>query len=120
MIVNFYLDKERATEREEIVKLAKQDTPEGNARLLGYILEAMREWRFDPPSSSTDRAETRSTGLDPQAPGIFRTATVDADVEEGNGVGPVHVEKGETIFVSLRNAGMDVRWTVILRIISER
>jgi len=87
LTVNFYLDDERKKEREELIKLCHGDTPEGNARLLGYILEALR--------------------LDPQAPGIFREAALDAEVKEGAGVPPVKVQKGQQVFVSLQNADLD-------------
>ncbi|KAG9026836.1 hypothetical protein FRB95_008385 [Tulasnella sp. JGI-2019a] len=86
-IVNFYLDDARSKERAEIIRLVHQDTPEGNARLLGYILEAMR--------------------LDPQAPGIFRRAAVDTEIQESGEKEPTKVLKGDTIFVSIRNAGYD-------------
>ncbi|KAG8908060.1 hypothetical protein FRC01_007508 [Tulasnella sp. 417] len=87
LVLNFYLDEERKAEREEIIKLVQSEKQESKSLLLGYILEALR--------------------LDPQAPGIFRQAGVDADVKEGNGLAPVRVHKGQTIFVSLRNANND-------------
>ncbi|KAG9014307.1 hypothetical protein FRB90_005401 [Tulasnella sp. 427] len=87
LVLNFYLADERKAEREEIIKLVKSDKPESNSLLLGYILEALR--------------------LDPQAPGIFRQAAVDAEVKEGNGLPPVRIQKGQTVFVSLRNANND-------------
>ncbi|KAG8842829.1 hypothetical protein FRB96_004714 [Tulasnella sp. 330] len=86
-IVNFYIDDARAKERAEIIELVKQDTQEGNARLLGYILEAMR--------------------LDPQDPGVFRTAAADAEIQQGSGASPIKVLKGDTIFVSVKDAGYD-------------
>ncbi|KAG8952208.1 hypothetical protein FRC04_004915 [Tulasnella sp. 424] len=90
LILNFYLDDARKVEREEIIKLVtseKAESKESSSLLLGYILEALR--------------------LDPQAPGIFRQASVDAEIKEGNGLAPVRVNKGEEIFVSLRNANQD-------------
>ncbi|KAG8896210.1 hypothetical protein FRC00_006290, partial [Tulasnella sp. 408] len=87
LVLNFYLDDERKAEREEIIKLVKSEKAESKSLLLGYILEALR--------------------LDPQAPGIFRQAAVDVEVKESNGLAPVRVKKGDTIFVSLKNANND-------------
>ncbi|KAG8877662.1 hypothetical protein FRB98_006589 [Tulasnella sp. 332] len=86
-IVNFYIDDARAKERAEIIMLVKQNTPEGNARLQGYVLEAMR--------------------LDPQIPGLFRSVIADADIQQGSGMSPIKVQKGDSIFVSIRDAGFD-------------
>jgi hypothetical protein len=47
-IVNFYLDKERKSVRDEIVKLANSRDKGAAAKVMGYVYEALRK---DPPVS---------------------------------------------------------------------
>jgi linoleate 10R-lipoxygenase len=87
-VINFYLDDERSDQRRDIEILAKDRSTTATARLAGYAREALR--------------------FDPQAPGIFRDAARDVVVEEGRGLPPVSIHKGERFFVSLAHANMDV------------
>ncbi|KAG8925416.1 hypothetical protein FRC02_009696 [Tulasnella sp. 418] len=87
LVVNFYLDDARAAEREDIINLVKLTTPESDARLAGYVREAMR--------------------LDPQAPGIFRDVTADTEIIEKDGLPGKKVVSGQRLFVSLAHANMD-------------
>lgn len=49
------------------------------------------------------------SGLDPQDPGLFRTAKADVEIPQPNGQPPIEVLKGQTVFPSIWNAGYDVR-----------
>ena len=46
--IDFYLDDERAKEREEIVQLVHRTDDESASLLRGYVREAMREFLFLP------------------------------------------------------------------------
>lgn len=41
-VINFYLDDERKEEKEHLCQLAKEDTPESDAKVLAYVYEALR------------------------------------------------------------------------------
>ncbi|CAG7848099.1 Psi-producing oxygenase A AltName: Full=Fatty acid oxygenase ppoA; Includes: RecName: Full=Linoleate 8R-lipoxygenase; Includes: RecName: Full=9,12-octadecadienoate 8-hydroperoxide 8R-isomerase [Serendipita indica DSM 11827] len=86
-VVDFYLDKEREEEFKHLKDLSMDKTAEADALLAGYAREGLR--------------------FRPQAPGIFRRATKDVTVVEGNGLKPVDIKAGDRIFVSLTHAGMD-------------
>jgi hypothetical protein len=43
MVVDFYLDAERKSEYEEIVRLTKRNDEESNKKLFGYALEGESE-----------------------------------------------------------------------------
>ncbi|KIM21654.1 hypothetical protein M408DRAFT_333328 [Serendipita vermifera MAFF 305830] len=87
LVVDFYLSDGMEKEKQEIMLLAKDNTPAAAARLTGYAREALR--------------------LHPQAPGIFRQAAADATIVEDDKLPSVHVKKGDRIFVSLANANKD-------------
>jgi len=91
-VVNLYLDDKYAKERAEIIEIANLPVygPEEEARLEGYVREAMR--------------------LDPQAPGVFRDVAADGVIREGDvghGEKEIRVKAGDKLFVSLANANED-------------
>ncbi|KAG8813137.1 hypothetical protein FRC17_001659, partial [Serendipita sp. 399] len=90
-VVDFYLDPkpEREAARKDLSSLAaaKASTPESNAKLVGYVREALRH---APPSA-----------------GIFRKATADARIDQGQGSPALDVKEGDTVFLSTARANMD-------------
>ncbi|CAG8505142.1 15835_t:CDS:10 [Acaulospora colombiana] len=89
---DFYLDEKRTTEREHIISLAMDRTPRAELLLMGYTREALR--------------------INPQAPGLFRRATQAAEIPGPESITgkpeTISVLPGDRIFVSLKNASMDV------------
>jgi hypothetical protein len=51
-----------------------------------------------------------TTGLNPQFTGLWREAVVDAHIPQGNGLPPIHVNAGDRIWASFRNAHLNVRF----------
>jgi len=82
-VVDFYLDDERAPEREEIAKLVHKDDSKSMELLRGYVREAMR--------------------LRPQFPGLFRKAEQADQIPCGDGT-ILSVQAGDLIFASFLNA----------------
>jgi len=87
-IVNFYLDDERALEREAIISLCRQRTDAASDEVLaGYGREALR--------------------FDPQAPWILRQATVDSSLEQGGDLPNLNIRSGDFLFLDVKQANMD-------------
>ncbi|KAF8901487.1 heme peroxidase [Gymnopilus junonius] len=86
-VIDFYLDDERKAERDQIVQLIQHNDAECDALLLGYVNEAMR--------------------LRPQYEGLWRQATVDAAINQGQGLPPVKLKAGDLVFASFRNAHLN-------------
>ncbi|BGP26129.1 fatty acid oxygenase PpoA [Rhodotorula toruloides] len=84
-VINFFLADENKEYKDELVRLAKLDTPEADTHILSLVSEAMR--------------------LDPQVPLIPRVAKVDTTIPDGDREIPV--KKGDFVFPSMRKAGMD-------------
>lgn len=87
-IVDFYLDDERAYERAEIIQLAKRDDAEAKRLIAGYVREGQR--------------------LNPQFTGLFRRAAVADVIPQGNGKPDIHVQPGDLVFSSFKNAHLEV------------
>jgi len=85
--IDFYLDDERKTEREHIIQLVQHNSDENDALLLGYVNEAMR--------------------LRPQYEGLWRESTIDATIDQGPGLPPLDLKKGDRIWASFRNAHLN-------------
>ncbi|KAF8886703.1 hypothetical protein CPB84DRAFT_1850044 [Gymnopilus junonius] len=85
--VDFYLDDERKTEREHIIQLVQNNDSESDALLLGYVSEAMR--------------------LRPQYTGLWRESAVNTTVDQGPGLPPLEVKKGDRLRASFRNAHLN-------------
>ncbi|KDR77934.1 hypothetical protein GALMADRAFT_244901 [Galerina marginata CBS 339.88] len=85
--IDFYLDDERKSERDNIVQLVQHNSSANDALLLGYVNEAMR--------------------LRPQFEGLWREATVDATVDQGPGLPAMQVKKGDRLRASFRNAHLN-------------
>jgi hypothetical protein len=58
-VVNFYLDEDKLTQREQIVRLVEK---RANAEVMPYVFEALRELRL---SSCGDKFSRRCPGMDP-------------------------------------------------------
>ncbi|KAH7335533.1 heme peroxidase [Rhizoctonia solani] len=84
-VVDFYLDDDRKDLKEIICELSRQDTPESEQKLAGYVREAMR--------------------LSPQAPGIFRDVTTEVTLQDGKNT--LHLTPHNRLFVSLANSNLD-------------
>ncbi|CAE7179209.1 unnamed protein product [Rhizoctonia solani] len=84
-VVDFYLDDNRKDLKEIICELSRQDTPESERKLAGYVREAMR--------------------LSPQAPGIFRDVTTEVTLQDGKE--SLHLTPHNRLFVSLANSNLD-------------
>ncbi|KAJ3844035.1 heme peroxidase [Lentinula raphanica] len=83
-VIDFYLDDERAPERAKIINLVKAGDNKSTELLRGYVREAMR--------------------LNPQFPGLYRDALVDATIPQGPGFDPLIVKAGDRIWASFKNA----------------
>ncbi|CAE6536627.1 unnamed protein product [Rhizoctonia solani] len=84
-VVDFYLDDSRKDLKEFICELSRQNTPESDRKLAGYVREAMR--------------------LSPQAPGIFRDVTTEVTLQDGEKT--LHLTPHNRLFVSLANSNLD-------------
>ncbi|KAJ1306560.1 hypothetical protein OPQ81_007561 [Rhizoctonia solani] len=84
-VVDFYLHDSRKDLKEIICELSRQDTPESDSKLAGYVREAMR--------------------LSPQAPGIFRDVTTEVTLQDGERT--LHLTPHNRLFVSLANSNLD-------------
>ncbi|CAE6468800.1 unnamed protein product [Rhizoctonia solani] len=84
-VVDFYLDDSRKDLKEIICELSRQDTPESDRKLAGYVREAMR--------------------LSPQAPGIFRDVTTEVTLQDGEET--LQLTPHNRLFVSLANSNLD-------------
>ncbi|GAA6048556.1 hypothetical protein JCM3770_006551 [Rhodotorula araucariae] len=84
-LINFFLDEKNKEHKDELVRLSKLDTPEADKQILALITEALR--------------------LDPQVPLIPRVAKADATIRDGDRT--VEVNKGDFVYPSMLNAGMD-------------
>ncbi|KAF8600486.1 heme peroxidase [Ceratobasidium sp. AG-I] len=84
-VVDFYLDDARAAEKSIICELARQETPENDRKLAGYVREAMR--------------------LNPQAPGIFRDVMKSVTLQDGETT--LNLNAHDRLFVSLANSNLD-------------
>ncbi|KAJ7489461.1 heme peroxidase [Mycena latifolia] len=78
-VVNFYLDDSRKHERQEIVMLAKQRTPEAKERIAVHVRAAL--------------------AVDPPVWGVYRTASKPATVVES-----MQVPVGTRVFASIKEA----------------
>ncbi|KAF9458998.1 heme peroxidase [Collybia nuda] len=83
-VVDFYLDEEHNTERQEIITLTQFESAENTELLRGYVREAFR--------------------LNPQFQGLWRRSAVKTTINQGDGFPAVHLEEGDIIWASLRNA----------------
>ncbi|KAF7300907.1 Heme peroxidase [Mycena kentingensis (nom. inval.)] len=83
-VIDFYLDDARAAERADIISLVQRQDIAAQERLYGYVREGMR--------------------LNPQFPGLYRDAAVDASIPQGDGKPNVEVKAGDRIWGSFRNA----------------
>ncbi|KAJ7133385.1 heme peroxidase [Mycena epipterygia] len=86
-VIDFYLDDAREQERSEILKLVQSDDAKSTNLLRGYVREGMR--------------------LNPQFPGLWRGAAVDAEIPRGDGLPPMKVNAGDKIFASFKNAHLN-------------
>ncbi|CEL56219.1 prostaglandin-endoperoxide synthase 2 [Rhizoctonia solani AG-1 IB] len=84
-VVDFYLDDSKKDLKETICELSRQDTPESDRKLAGYVREAMR--------------------LSPQAPGIFRDVTTEVTLQDGEET--LRLTPHNRLFVSLANSNLD-------------
>ncbi|KAJ7924221.1 heme peroxidase [Mycena leptocephala] len=86
-VMDFYLDDERAQERQQIIALVQQNTADADNTLVGYIREGMR--------------------LNPQYCGLWRQCAVDASIPQGAGLDPIHVKAGDRVWGSFKNAHLN-------------
>jgi len=81
-VVNFYLHDDRKEAREDIAQLSALRTPEADAKVQGYVREALR--------------------LDPIVSGVVRTAVTDTHLSDGR-----EVHKDERVVVCVAEANLD-------------
>jgi len=86
-VIDFYMADSHAKERAEISRLALANDANSDGLLRGYVREAMR--------------------LNPQFPGLWRKAAVDATIDQGPGLPPVKVQAGQRIYASFKNANLN-------------
>lgn len=86
--MDFYLDDARTADREKLIEVCKRTDADSTELLRGYVREAMR--------------------LHPQFAGVFRVCAQDDVIEQGNGLPDVHVNAGDILFSSYKNAHRNV------------
>ncbi|KAF8595652.1 heme peroxidase, partial [Ceratobasidium sp. AG-I] len=85
--VDFYLRKDRTTERKHIVELCTGNDPNSKKLLVGYYREAAR--------------------LNPQFPALMRISAVQTSIDQGSGRPPIAVFPGDPLFCSYTNAHLN-------------
>lgn len=63
--------------------------------------------------SSSNFSEISSLGLRPQYPGLWRESIVNTVIDQGPGLPPLEVKKGDRLYASFRNAHVNVSNLVI-------
>ncbi|KAH9481020.1 Psi-producing oxygenase A [Psilocybe cubensis] len=86
-MIDFYLDDDRKAAKEHIIELAKSDTEENNELLRGYVSEALR--------------------LRPPLDNFWGEVVVDTTIEQGNGLPPLNLSRGDRVRASLLNAQLN-------------
>ncbi|KAG6809913.1 hypothetical protein H0H92_014111 [Tricholoma furcatifolium] len=86
-VIDFYLDDERAKERQQIIQLVNNKGPGSEELLRGYVSEGMR--------------------LRPQYTGLWRKAEVDAVIDQGPALPPMEIKAGDWIRGSFKNAHLN-------------
>jgi len=86
-VIDFYLDDARAKERAQILQLVKKTDSASVELLNGYVREGMR--------------------LNRQFAGLWRSAAVDANIVQGDGLPNVSIQAGDRIWASFTNAHLN-------------
>ncbi|KAF8677681.1 heme peroxidase [Rhizoctonia solani] len=105
-VVDFYLEDSRQDLKEIICELSRQNTPESDHKLAGYVREAMREYHSRGALiEAINWVSTGCIGLSPQAPGIFRDVSTEVTLQDGDKT--LHLTPHNRLFVSLANSNLD-------------